>query len=52
MLINTGTEVVQSKSGLLTTVGYKVGDKPAVYCLEGSIAITGRSCSGCATTSR
>ena len=41
MLLNTGTEAVQSKSGLLTTVGYKVGDNPAVYCLEGSIAITG-----------
>ena len=41
LLINTGTEPVQSKSGLLTTVGYKVGEEPAVYCLEGSIAITG-----------
>jgi glycerol kinase len=41
MLLNTGTEVVQSKSGLLTTVGYKIGDSPAIYCLEGSIAITG-----------
>jgi glycerol kinase len=26
---------------LLTTLGYKIGDNPAVYCLEGSIAITG-----------
>ena len=41
MLINTGTEAVPSKSGLLTTLGYKVGDEKAVYCLEGSIAITG-----------
>ena len=41
MLINTGTEPVQSKSGLLTTVGYKIGDNDAIYCLEGSIAITG-----------
>jgi glycerol kinase len=32
---------VPSKSGLLTTVGWKLGDQPAVYCLEGSIAITG-----------
>jgi glycerol kinase len=32
---------VPSKSGLLTTLGYKLGDAPAVYCLEGSIAITG-----------
>jgi glycerol kinase len=41
MLLNTGTEAVPSKSGLLTTLGYKFGDEPAVYCLEGSIAITG-----------
>ena len=41
MLINTGTELVHSKSGLLTTVGYKIGDDDAIYCLEGSIAITG-----------
>src|SRR3712207_8167936 len=41
MLLNTGTDLVQSKSGLLTTVGYKIGDEAAVYCLEGSIAITG-----------
>jgi len=32
---------VKSKSGLLTTVGYKFGDEPAVYALEGSIAVTG-----------
>jgi len=41
MLLNTGTQAVQSKSGLLTTVGYKIGDQPAIYALEGSIAITG-----------
>ena len=41
LLLNTGTEAVQSKNGLLTTVGYKIGDEDAVYCLEGSIAITG-----------
>jgi glycerol kinase len=41
MLLNTGTEIVHSESGLLTTLGYKMGDNPAVYCLEGSIAITG-----------
>lgn len=41
MLLNTGTEPVQSKNGLLTTLGYKIGNEPAVYCLEGSIAITG-----------
>ncbi|MBN1486867.1 MAG: glycerol kinase GlpK [Anaerolineae bacterium] len=41
MLMNTGTEIVQSKSGLLTTLCYKLGEEPAVYALEGSIAITG-----------
>ena len=41
MLLNTGTEMVPSKSGLLTTVGWKLGDAPAVYCLEGAIAVTG-----------
>ncbi len=34
-------DYVPSKSGLLTTVGYKFGIQPAVYALEGSIAITG-----------
>ncbi|MCZ4494506.1 MAG: glycerol kinase [Conexibacter sp.] len=41
LLLNTGTDAVQSKSGLITTVGYKIGDEPAIYCLEGSIAVTG-----------
>ncbi len=41
MLLNTGTKPVQSKNGLLTTLGYKIGSAPAVYALEGSIAITG-----------
>jgi glycerol kinase len=41
MLLNTGTDIVPSKSGLLTTLGWKLGDQPAIYCLEGSIAITG-----------
>jgi glycerol kinase len=41
LLLNTGTDAVQSKSGLLTTLGYKIGDQDAVYCLEGAIAITG-----------
>jgi glycerol kinase len=41
MLLNTGEKIVPSKSGLLTTLGYKIGDQPAVYALEGSIAITG-----------
>jgi glycerol kinase len=41
MLLNTGTQPVHSRSGLLTTLGYQIGDEEAVYCLEGSIAITG-----------
>ncbi|HSE10847.1 MAG TPA: glycerol kinase GlpK [Nocardioidaceae bacterium] len=41
MLLNTGTEMVRSEAGLLTTVGYKFGDEDPVYCLEGSIAVTG-----------
>ncbi len=41
MLLNTGTEKVPSKNGLLTTVCYKIGDQPQRYALEGSIAVTG-----------
>lgn len=41
MLMNTGTEIIQSQSGLLTTLAYKFGGSPAVFALEGSIAITG-----------
>lgn len=41
MLMNTGNELVPSKSGLLTTVGYQIGEQDVVYALEGSIAIAG-----------
>ncbi|CAM3944948.1 glycerol kinase GlpK [Janibacter anophelis] len=41
MLLNTGTEIVSSDNGLLTTVCYQLGEEPAVYALEGSIAVTG-----------
>ncbi|KUF06206.1 glycerol kinase GlpK [Leucobacter sp. G161] len=41
LIFNTGEEIVHSKNGLLTTVGYKIGDGPAHYALEGSIAVTG-----------
>jgi glycerol kinase len=41
MLINTGTEIVPSKQGLLTTACYRFGDGAPVYALEGSIAISG-----------
>jgi len=41
MLMNTGGKPVLSRNGLLTTLGYKIGSQPAVYALEGSIAIAG-----------
>jgi glycerol kinase len=41
LLMNTGERMVPSTYGLLTTVAYKVGDAPAHYALEGSVAITG-----------
>jgi glycerol kinase len=41
LVLNTGTELVRSRHGLLTTVCYQFGDAPAVYALEGSIAVTG-----------
>jgi glycerol kinase len=41
LLLNTGHRPVASKSGLVTTVGYRLGGERPVYCLEGSIAITG-----------
>jgi len=40
-LLNTGTQIVRSKNGLLTTVCFKFGDEPAHYALEGSVAVTG-----------
>ncbi|MGB7538920.1 MAG: glycerol kinase GlpK [Anaerolineales bacterium] len=41
MLMNMGERPVPSASGLLTTLGYKIGGQKAVYALEGSIAIAG-----------
>jgi glycerol kinase len=41
LLLNTGTTPMPSRQGLLTTLGYQINDSPAVYCLEGSVAITG-----------
>ena len=40
-LLNTGTEIVRSTHGLLTTVCFKFGEEPAKYALEGSVAVTG-----------
>jgi glycerol kinase len=41
LLLNTGTKRHVSPSGLLSTIGYKLGDAPAVFALEGSVAVTG-----------
>ncbi len=41
LLMNTGNKTITSQNGLLTTVGYKIGEEPACYALEGSIAIAG-----------
>jgi len=41
LLLNTGHEAVNSYNGLLTTVGYQIGDERPVYALEGAIAVTG-----------
>ena len=41
VLLNTGTEKVMSRNGLLTTACYKIGSQETVYALEGSIAVTG-----------
>lgn len=41
LLMNTGEQPVESTCGLLTTVGYKLGNHKAIYALEGSVAITG-----------
>jgi glycerol kinase len=41
LLMNTGEEPISSRNGLVTTVGYRIGDQRPVYALEGSIAVTG-----------
>lgn len=41
LIFNTGTKIVHSDNGLITTVAYKLGSEPARYALEGSIAVTG-----------
>ncbi|NYV74039.1 glycerol kinase GlpK, partial [Streptomyces sp. UH6] len=41
LLMNTGEKIINSYSGLITTVGYRIGDQKPVYALEGSIAVTG-----------
>jgi glycerol kinase len=41
LLLNTGSRIVPSSAGLVTTVGYALGDAPPAYALEGSVAVTG-----------
>jgi glycerol kinase len=41
LLLNTGDQPVVSERGLVTTVGYQVGEGRPAYALEGSIAVTG-----------
>ena len=41
LLLNTGREIVRSSHGLITTVAHKIGDEPASYALEGSVAVAG-----------
>ena len=43
LLLNTGTRPVRSAHGLITTVAHKIGDEPAVYALEGSVAVGRRA---------
>lgn len=41
LVSNTGTDIVRSGAGLLTTVAYQRAGEPAVYALEGSVAVAG-----------
>ncbi|CAN5169795.1 glycerol kinase GlpK [soil metagenome] len=41
LIVGTGDEIVHSSNGLISTVAYRLGDAPARYALEGSIAVTG-----------
>ena len=41
LMVNTGTSPVKSTNGLITTVAYQLGDQPATYALEGSVAVSG-----------
>ena len=41
LIFNTGEEIIHSQNGLLTTLGYKIGNEKPHYALEGSIAVTG-----------
>jgi glycerol kinase len=49
LLMNTGTELVRSRSGLITTVAHSLDGEETVYALEGSIAIAGALVEWCRT---
>ena len=50
LLMNTGTEIVRSRSGLITTVAHTVEGEPTVYALEGSVAVAGALVEWCRTS--
>jgi glycerol kinase len=41
LMTNTGTEIVRSRHGLITTVACQHAGSPATYALEGSVAVSG-----------
>src|SRR4029453_7892873 len=41
VLLHTGEVPVHSSHGLITTVAARLGDGPATYALEGSVAVAG-----------
>ncbi|HCT79471.1 MAG TPA: glycerol kinase, partial [Micromonosporaceae bacterium] len=41
LLLNTGEQPIASHRGLVTTVAYQRAGRPAVYALEGSVAVAG-----------
>ena len=43
LLVNTGNNIISSKNGLISTVGYQIENQPPVYALEGSVAVAGSS---------
>jgi glycerol kinase len=43
LLVNTGHNIISSKNGLISTVGYQIENQPPVYALEGSVAVAGSS---------
>ncbi|MSR44939.1 MAG: glycerol kinase [Phycisphaerales bacterium] len=43
LLANTGTDILRSRSRLLTTVAWRIKGSPAIYALEGSVFMGGAS---------